>query len=151
MSPTCRPDRQMSPDLRRHHKSGDICPQDRAGSRVGWLSLVSGSADHGQSHGTSQPNSIHPPPIGKPSKFSASKRNQTESLFATRSIVIAFVRHDSGGMRYVKRSSYFSHACCISHSLNFFAVPIPPSQIFNFHTATDVPLRLSPLIQRVLR
>ena len=27
MSPTRRPDWQMSPDLERHHKSADICPQ----------------------------------------------------------------------------------------------------------------------------
>ena len=31
MSPICRPDRQMLPDLRRHHKSGDIYPQSCAG------------------------------------------------------------------------------------------------------------------------
>ena len=53
MLPTCRPDRQMPPDLRRHHKSGDICPQYCDVSRVDWLTLMSGSAGHGQNHGTS--------------------------------------------------------------------------------------------------
>ena len=53
MSPKCRPDRQMPPDLRRHHKSGDICPQYCDVSRVDWLTLMSGSAGHGQNHGTS--------------------------------------------------------------------------------------------------
>ena len=48
MSPMCHSYRQMSPDLERHHKSGNTYLQSCAGSCVGWLSLVSVRTDHRQ-------------------------------------------------------------------------------------------------------